>query len=144
MFMKMLYMYFFLIYVYIFLFYLYCVKCLNGTSRDAWLKLFCCCSCIRDLRINGALCFLFSFHCMETRIFIFLVISWYLYFVRQAGYVFKGMELQDTELQVSVCNTDSEVSAYGISCSCMFELRISSCWHRFYILDFEMYGGIVS
>ena len=111
--------------------------------------------------------------------FILFVISWYLYFVRQAGYVFKGVELQDTLytnrhagnvfkgvelhdalytryrfqkfLVVSACQHESEVcqkvqAAFGISLSevYMFELSISSGWHRFYLLDFEMYGGIVS
>ena len=84
-------------------------------------------------------------------LFLF-VVSWYLYFVRQAGYVFNGVDLQDTSYTnrhtgnvfkgvEDVACQQSEVfcSAIGSALPC-----ISSGWHRFYILDFEMYGGIVS
>ena len=111
--------------------------------------------------------------------FLYLLFFWYLDLFRHAGYVFKGVELQDAlytnrhagnvfkgvELQdalytryrfqkflvVSACQHESEIcqkvqAAFGISLSevYMFELSISSGWHRFYLLDFEMYGGIVS
>ena len=87
-------------------------------------------------------------------LFLF-VVSWYLYFARQAGYVFNGVDLQETSY--TNCHTgnvfkgvedvacqQSEVLCSAIGLSEVYMLRISSGWHRFYILDFEMYGGIVS
>jgi hypothetical protein len=85
-------------------------------------------------------------------LFLF-VVSWYLYFVRQAGYVFNGVDLQDTSYTnrhtgnvfkgvEDVACQQSEV--FCVAIGEVYMLRISSGWHRFYILDFEMYRGIVS
>jgi hypothetical protein len=83
-------------------------------------------------------------------LFLFAV-SWYLYFARQAGYVFNGVDLQETSytnchtgnvfkgVEDVACQQSEVFCRIGLALPC-----ISSGWHRFYILDFEMYGGIVS